>query len=124
MTYRNNVNTYKVKCGGDLDMWESSGWMRDSDPYGWFQWYCRFFQGRRCADDDRQVSRGLQCMGPKGRWKGNLCGKVISSMNGRNTAETEVDNFSISPVIRQTLQHWGYKLTERDLMAFKKRTGK
>jgi hypothetical protein len=53
--YSASLNRYKVKCGGDLDMWESSGWMRDSDPYGWFQWYCRFFQGRRCSDDDRQV---------------------------------------------------------------------
>ncbi len=40
-TYRENVNTYKVKCGGSLEMWESSGWIVPQDPYGWFQWYCR-----------------------------------------------------------------------------------
>uniref|UniRef100_W5NBZ2 Zgc:113208 n=2 Tax=Lepisosteus oculatus TaxID=7918 RepID=W5NBZ2_LEPOC len=39
-TYRENVNTYKVKCGGSLEMWESSGWIVPQDPYGWFQWYC------------------------------------------------------------------------------------
>lgn len=37
-TYRERNNRYGVKCGGSLEMWEESGWMRDSDPYGWFQW--------------------------------------------------------------------------------------
>lgn len=40
--YHENVNTYKVKCGGSLEMWEESGWIHKQDPYGWFQWYCRY----------------------------------------------------------------------------------
>ncbi len=51
------VNKYKVKIGGNLDMWESSGWITEIDPYGWFQWYCRFYLGRRTSDDKRQVKR-------------------------------------------------------------------
>ena len=47
------VNKFGAKCGGSLGMWESSGWISSLDPYGWFQWYCRFFQGRRCSDDER-----------------------------------------------------------------------
>ncbi|CAN0058035.1 unnamed protein product, partial [Laminaria digitata] len=58
--YFNSVNKYGVCCGGDLHMWESSGWIKECDPYGWFQWYCRFYLGRRCDDDERQVSRGLK----------------------------------------------------------------
>ena len=42
-TYKNSINKYGVKCGGSLGMWESSGWMSNIDPYGWFQWYCRFY---------------------------------------------------------------------------------
>ena len=85
--------------------------------------YCRFFQGRRCSDDDRQIARGLQCMGPTGRWRGNLAGKILSSVNGKKTLESQCEDYKISPVIRQTLQHWGYRINVRDLMAYKKRKG-
>ncbi len=36
-TYLESVNTYGVHCGGDLHMWESNGWIKECDPYGWFQ---------------------------------------------------------------------------------------
>lgn len=108
--YDEAVNTYKVKCGGSLEMWEESGWIHKQDPYGWFQWYCRFYQGRRSADDERQVGRWLRCAGPTGRWKNNLIMKCY-----RGGAQYNDPN--ISPVVRQTLQHWGYRLTEDDYQA-------
>ena len=40
-TYAKSLNKYKETCGGDLEMWESSGWITSIDPYGWFMWYCR-----------------------------------------------------------------------------------
>lgn len=40
-TYDKSLNKYKETCGGDLEMWESSGWITRIDPYGWFMWYCR-----------------------------------------------------------------------------------
>lgn len=65
-TYVPSINKYKVKCGGSLGMWESSGWIADCDPYGWFQWYCRFYQGRRCdVEDVRQIGRWLKVRGSK-----------------------------------------------------------
>jgi len=105
--YNNSVNKYQVKCGGSLEMWEESGWIKAQDPYGWFQWYCRFYRGRRTKDDQRQVQRWLNCAGPKGRWKNNLIAKCVRS--GK-----EWHNKAVSPVVRQTLQHWGYVLNERD----------
>ncbi|XP_022100707.1 uncharacterized protein LOC110984645 isoform X2 [Acanthaster planci] len=105
--YDAEVNTYKVKCGGSLEMWESSGWMHKQDPYGWFQWYCRFYLGRRTDDDARQISRWSRCAGVKGRWRNNLIAKCVRS-------GCAYDNFAISPVVRQTLQHWGYRLTKED----------
>ena len=82
-TYRTSINRYGVNCGVKTDKsdsfglkaWETSGWMAAQDPYGWFQWYCRFFQGRRSDDDERQLSRWMKCCGPKGRWKSNFIGK-------------------------------------------------
>eukprot|EP00911_Craspedida_sp_UC1_P002783 UC1_evm4s2035 len=115
-SYDAKLNTYGVKCGGDLQMWEGSGWMSDTDPYGWFQWYCRFYLGRRTSDDKRQVSRGLKCFGPTGRWKSVLCNKIAR-------AGAHYDDRSISPVIRQTLQHWGYRLTKQHYIAHCKKKG-
>ena len=78
-TYNAAVNKYKVKCGGSLGMWESSGWISSADPYGWFQWYCRFYRGRRCEDDERQISRWLKSAGPKGRFRSQLCNKIFAA---------------------------------------------
>ena len=99
--YDVNVNSYKVSCGGDLKMWEESGWITEADPYGWFQWYCRFYLGRRCSDDDRQISRALGVMGPNGRWRKNLINKCLRT--GKKPEEVIQDN-TIAPKIRQLLQ--------------------
>lgn len=121
--YDVKVNKYGVKCGQTLEEWESSGWISSYDPFGWFQWYCRFFQGRRCDDDERQISRWLKCCGPTGRWLGNLVGKVcILSIHPVSLSVSRVrvatsnrqvyvagapfDDPSVSPVVRQTLLHW------------------
>ena len=114
MTYRNAVNKFGVKCGGSLGMWESSGWISNVDPYGWFQWYCRFYRGRRTSDDARQISRWAGVAGIKGRFRSQLCNKIIA-------ANTTCDDRKISPVIRQTLLHWGLEITEDVLSKHKKR---
>ena len=113
-TYDATRNRYGVKCGGSLGMWESSGWISELDPYGAFQWYCRFFQGRRTTDDQRQISRFLGVMGDKGRFRTQLMNKCLA-------AGTSHDDTKISPVIRQALQHWGYELTGLDLEAHRKK---
>ena len=110
------VNKWRVKCGGSLGMWESSGWISALDPYGAFQWYCRFFEGRRSSDDARQIARFLGVMGPTGRFRTQLMNKCLA-------ARAAHDDAKVSPVIRQSLQHWAYELTEDDLQAHKKKKG-
>lgn len=109
-TYRKTLNKYRSACGGSLGMWETSGWISDIDPYGWFQWYCRFFLGRRSSDDERQVDRWAKGQGPKGRWRIQLMNKVL-------TARTTFDDAKVSPVMRQVLLHWAYELTSADMEA-------
>ncbi len=118
-TYNASINKYKVKCGGSLGMWESSGWIADSDPYGWFQWYCNFYRGRRCDDDERQMSRWLKSAGPTGRFRSQLCNKILAQ-----GGVAKVNDVKISPVIRQTLLHWGLEITEDVLRKHGKRVGK
>ncbi|KAI9003389.1 hypothetical protein DFJ74DRAFT_593267, partial [Hyaloraphidium curvatum] len=106
--YLADVNKYKVKCGGSLEMWESSGWITEIDPYGWFQWYCRFYQGRRSDDDERQIGRGNGVIGPKGRWRNNMTNKVLAGVGSNRSLQQALDDHTIAPVVRQLLQHWGY----------------
>tara|TARA_B110000114_G_scaffold22619_1_gene21664 strand:+ start:38 stop:583 length:546 start_codon:yes stop_codon:yes gene_type:complete len=102
------LNFYKVKSGQSLRAWEEAGWIEPQDPYGWFQWYCRFYNGRRDKDDERQIKRWMGVCGPKGRWKNRLINMI-------NDKKTHVNDFTVSPVIRQLLQHWGYRITSKDL---------
>ncbi len=106
-SYDKNANRLGVSCGTSLEMWEKRGWIREQDPYGWVQWYCRFYKGRRSPDDDRQIRRWRAFAGEKGRFRNQLINLVISR-------ETSHDDVSVSPVIRQSLQHWAYRLNIRD----------
>ena len=94
--YDASVNKYGVKCETSLTF----GKTKDPiDPYGCFQWYFRYWLGRRCVDDKRQIARWK---GIVTRFKGKLV-KLIKDANCR------FDDYSISPKIRQILLHWGDK---------------
>ena len=98
--YNRGVNYFNATCGGSLDMWESSGWINPIDPYGWFQWYCHFFEGRRTSDDTRQISRWEKFTNPRGRF-------VKPLMKKCQAAKTSLNDATVSPVTRQNLLHWG-----------------
>ena len=72
---------------------------------GWLD--CRFYQGRRTEDDERQIGRWKGVVGERGRWKRALVKKIV-------TANKRFDDGAVSPVIRQTLLHWAHELTEAD----------
>jgi hypothetical protein len=106
-----SINKYGVAAGSSLQEWESSGWINAQDPYGWVQWYCHFYAGRRTPDDVRQIDRWNKFAGPtSGRFRTQLINKI-------KNAGGIVDNYKISPVVRQGLLQWGYELTQADYTA-------
>ena len=52
--YDVSVNKYGVNCGTLLRFCKNKGWINEIDPYGWFQWYFRYWSGRKLEDDERQ----------------------------------------------------------------------
>ena len=114
--YDPEVNKYGVSCGQSIEEWEAAGWIaHDFDVRGWFQWYCRFFLGRRCADDERQVRRWARCVGDKGRWRRMLLKKYIAA-GVRSVVDDgddeEEDGKELSPVIHQTCHHWAWEVRQ------------
>jgi len=107
-TWNASVNKYGVWAGSTQSAWDEAGWMRPQDPRGWVQWYCRYYMGRRSEDDVRQISRWRNFASlDQGRWSNILYGKI-------RKVNADPHDASVSPVIRQSLLHWGYEANDAD----------
>ncbi|KAI1637143.1 hypothetical protein F4809DRAFT_343297 [Biscogniauxia mediterranea] len=125
-TYDAAANKYGVACGQSIEAWEASGWIaHEHDVRGWFQWYCRFWLGRRCADDERQVERWNKCVGENGRWRRALLKKYaqagirdVADEDARDGAGGGGERTGLSPAIHQTCHHWAWEVRQEALDRF------
>ena len=86
------LNYFGVNASQSLSVWRDKGWINSDDPRGWFQWYCRYYLGRRHEDDERQIKR----------WKAMSRHLAQIAYNCRPT------DLSCRPKQRQALLHWAY----------------
>ena len=86
------LNYFGVNASVPLSVWRNKGWIYHEDPRGWFQWYCRYYMGRRCPDDERQIKR----------WR--AIRRHIAQIK-KHCPPGEVE---CRPKQRQALLHWAY----------------
>jgi hypothetical protein len=112
--YLAEMNYFKIKSGQTQKEWEEKGWIHEDDPRGWFEWYCKYFLGRRHQDDERQIKRWSAFCGPKGRWRSIIYSKIYNEGCGIKFSE------KVSPRIQQSLLHWSYIVNNKDFENWKK----
>lgn len=87
------LNYFGINASKPLWFWRKKGWIHPDDPRGWFQWYCRYYMGRRIPlEDQRQIKR----------WK------AIKRHIAQLKKHCEQGNILCRPKQRQAILHWAY----------------
>ncbi len=88
-----NLNYFRVNASQPLSVWKAKGWIYKDDPRGWFEWYCRYYMGRRIEVEDRRQIK---------RWR--MMVRHVSQIRNKCRA----GDISCNTRQRQALLHWAY----------------
>lgn len=87
------LNYFGLRASQPLSVWRAKGWIYEEDPRGWFQWYCRYYRGRRIPkEDERQIKRWIAMR------------RHLSQI--RNSCR--VHDYTCHTRQRQAVLHWAY----------------
>ena len=95
-----SLNKYKVKSRMSLKEWQKRGWLHGMDNRGWFQWYCRYYIGRRDNNvDELQIRRFLSFK------------RHQAQLNKAEVRANKIGNPTFRPAQRQALLQWAWRQT-------------
>lgn len=91
-----SINQFKVKSRQSLKVWQENKWVTKDSPLGWWEWYVKYFEGRRLPEDDWQI----------GRWR-----SFVSRHMGQIVAANQTAQLDKRVKQRQGLLQWGWNST-------------